>query len=80
MLENRGLPKQRLRLGEEVRHRLHPILWAEHELLLAVAHPQDQVDARVAGEVANERRELADDAGAFVRAMISCTTFVFASA
>src|SRR5947208_1694414 len=64
LLEYGGLAEEGLRLGEEVRHRLDLVLRAEHELVRPVRHLEQQVDARLAGEVLDEHGEVADDAGA----------------
>src|SRR6266545_1388626 len=46
--ENSSFAEQRLRLREEVRHRLHLVLRPEDELLRALGHLQQQIHARVA--------------------------------
>src|SRR5438874_5192671 len=63
-LEYGGLAEEGLRLGEEVRHRLDLVLRAEHELARPVGHLEQQVHARLTGEVLHERRQVADDARA----------------
>src|SRR5439155_945816 len=62
LLEYGGLAEQRLRLGEEVRHRLDLVLRAEHELFRPFGHLEQQVHARVAREILDEERKIADDA------------------
>src|ERR1044071_9345232 len=64
LLDYGGLAAQRLRLGEEVRHRLDLVLRPEHVLARPFGRLEKQVDARLAREVLDEHGEVADDAGA----------------
>src|SRR3954447_5970897 len=57
-LEYGGLAEERFRLGEEVRHRLDLVLRAEHELLRALGHLEQQVHTSLPGEVLDEQCEI----------------------
>src|SRR5207247_5810175 len=61
--KDRGLAEERLRLGEEVRHRLHAVARAELEQLRAVRGDRLDVHRRLAGKVLDQGGELAEQPG-----------------
>src|SRR2546423_12833879 len=61
--KNGGFAKERLRLGEEVRRRLHAVARAELEELRTVRGERLDVHRRLPRKVLDERRELAGQPG-----------------